>query len=708
MLDTTDPADIAAVDGRLDLDHTLFIVASKSGTTLETLSHLAYLWERIPDGAHFIAITDPGTPLETTAYKRGFRGVFNNPPEIGGRYSALSYFGLVPAALIGVDLDQLLARAAEMQRACDECVPAPDNPGAWLGAVLGEGALAGRDELTLLLPDALASLGTWIEQLIAESTGKEGAGILPVEGEPLGSPDVYGDRRLFVAIGDHDGLDALEAAGHPVVRLPYDDDPYQLGAEFFRWEFATAIAGHVLGINAFDQPNVQQAKDATARILGGDEAVPDTLALDALLDGVGAGDYVAIQAYVPRTAESDARLQAARLKLRDRLRVPTTVGYGPPLPALDGAAPQGRAGQRPLHPGDRRRRRGRPPDSGAALHVRHAEARAGARRPRLIAGAGAAGRAGNARRTHAGELKDRLARITTEGATAMKMGLIGLGRMGAGIAERLRRDGHEVVGYDRDPAVSDVDSLEALVAALEAPRVVWVMVPSGDVTERTLGDLKPLLAAGDIVIEGGNSYYRDSMRRAEEFTEASIHYVDAGTSGGIWGLEVGFCLMVGGPDDAVHTVEPLLRTLAPEDGYAHVGPSGAGHFTKMIHNGIEYGMMQAYAEGFELLQSAEEFGIDLPKVASLWNHGSVVRSWLLELAERAFNADPKLEGLRGYADDSGEGRWTVIDCIERGVPAGVIAQSIFARFASRDDNSFAMRTIAALRNEFGGHAVQSQ
>ena len=290
----------------------------------------------------------------------------------------------------------------------------------------------------------------------------------------------------------------------------------------------------------------------------------------------------------------------------------------------------------------------------------------------------------------------------------MKMGLIGLGRMGAGIAERLRRGGHEVVGYDRDPAVSDVDSLEALVASLEPPRVAWVMVPSGDVTEQTLAELKPLLASGDIVIEGGNSYYRDSMRRAEEFAEAGTHYVDAGTSGGIWGLEVGFCLMVGGPDGAVRTVEPLLRTLAPEDGYAHVGPSGAGHFTKMIHNGIEYGMMQAYAEGFELLQSAEEFGVDLPQVASLWNHGSVVRSWLLELAERAFEADPKLEGLRGYADDSGEGRWTVIDCIERGVPAGVIAQSIFARFASRDDNSFAMRTIAALRNEFGGHAVQSQ
>ena len=290
----------------------------------------------------------------------------------------------------------------------------------------------------------------------------------------------------------------------------------------------------------------------------------------------------------------------------------------------------------------------------------------------------------------------------------MKMGLIGLGRMGAGIAERLRRGGHEVVGYDRDPAVSDVDSLEALVAALESPRVAWVMVPSGDATDQTLAELKPLLAAGDIVIEGGNSYYRDSMRRAEEFAGAGIHYVDAGTSGGIWGLEVGFCLMVGGPADAVRTVEPLLRTLAPEDGYAHVGPSGAGHFTKMIHNGIEYGMMQAYAEGFELLQSADEFGIDLPQVASLWNHGSVVRSWLLELAERAFKADPKLEGLRGYADDSGEGRWTVIDCIERGIPAGVIAQSIFARFASRDDNSFAMRTIAALRNEFGGHAVQSQ
>ena len=329
VLDTTDPADIAAVDGQLDLDRTLFIVASKSGTTLETLSHLAYFWERIPDGAHFIAITDPGTPLEATARERGFRRVFANPPEIGGRYSALSYFGLVPAALLGVDLEPLLARASEMQLACDECVPAPDNPGAWLGAVLGEGALAGRDQLTLLLPDALASLGTWIEQLIAESTGKEGRGILPVEGEPLGPPGVYGDRRLFVAIGHHDGLDALEAAGHPVVRLPYDGDPQQLGAEFFRWEFATAIAGHVLGINAFDQPNVQQAKDATARILGGDEAVPDTLALSELLDGVGAGDYVAIQAYVPRTAEFDARLQGARLKLRDRLRVPTTVGYGP-------------------------------------------------------------------------------------------------------------------------------------------------------------------------------------------------------------------------------------------------------------------------------------------------------------------------------------------------------------------------------------------
>jgi 6-phosphogluconate dehydrogenase len=289
----------------------------------------------------------------------------------------------------------------------------------------------------------------------------------------------------------------------------------------------------------------------------------------------------------------------------------------------------------------------------------------------------------------------------------MKIGLIGLGRMGAGIAERLRRSGHEVVGYDRDPAVSEVASLRELVDALSPPRVVWVMVPAGQPTEATLKELADLVSSGDILIDGGNSYYKDSKRRAEELSERGISFLDAGTSGGVWGLEAGFCLMVGGPPDAFETVEPILAALAPEEGYAHVGPSGAGHYTKMVHNGIEYGMLQAYAEGFDLLQ-ASDFDLDLHQLSALWNHGSVVRSWLLELAERAFAKDPKLESLRGYVDDSGEGRWTVLEAVERGVAAGTLAQSLFSRFTSREENPFSMRVIAALRNEFGGHAVKQQ
>lgn len=289
----------------------------------------------------------------------------------------------------------------------------------------------------------------------------------------------------------------------------------------------------------------------------------------------------------------------------------------------------------------------------------------------------------------------------------MKIGLIGLGRMGAGIAERLRRSGHEVVGYDRDPAISEVASLTELVDALSPPRVVWVMVPAGEPTEATLKELAGLVSSGDILIDGGNSYYKDSKRRAQELSERGISFLDAGTSGGVWGLEAGFCLMVGGPPDAFATVEPILATLAPEEGYAHVGPSGAGHYTKMVHNGIEYGMLQAYAEGFDLLQ-ASDFDLDLHQLSALWNHGSVVRSWLLELAERAFAKDPKLEALRGYVDDSGEGRWTVVEAVERGVAAGTLAQSLFSRFTSREENPFSMRVIAALRNEFGGHAVKRQ
>jgi 6-phosphogluconate dehydrogenase len=288
----------------------------------------------------------------------------------------------------------------------------------------------------------------------------------------------------------------------------------------------------------------------------------------------------------------------------------------------------------------------------------------------------------------------------------MKLGLIGLGRMGNGIAGRLRSAGHEVVGFDANPAVSEVPTLDALVQALEAPRIIWVMVPAGDPTQQTLDKLAGLMSSGDIVIEGGNSNYHDSVRRAQELGMKGITMLDVGVSGGIWGLENGFCLMAGGPRQAYDTIEPLLRALAAEKGYAYVGPSGAGHFSKMVHNGIEYGMLQSFAEGFELLQ-ASEYDYDMAALSSLWNHGSVVQSWLLELANLAFEKDGDLSELRGYVDDSGEGRWTVNEAVARAVPAPAISASLYARFTSRQDNSFAMRFIAALRNEFGGHAVKA-
>jgi 6-phosphogluconate dehydrogenase len=289
----------------------------------------------------------------------------------------------------------------------------------------------------------------------------------------------------------------------------------------------------------------------------------------------------------------------------------------------------------------------------------------------------------------------------------MQLGMVGLGRMGGNMAKRLRGDGHEVIGYAHDPAVSDVSSLSELVGKLTAPRTVWVMVPSGAPTEETIRELTGLLDKGDLIVDGGNSNFRDSMRRGAELEKQGLLFVDAGTSGGIWGLEIGYCLMVGGGKEAFRRIQPALETLAPKDGYAHVGPVGAGHFTKMVHNGIEYAMLQAYAEGFEILD-ASQFDLDMHQLAALWNHGSVVRSWLLELAESAFAKDPGLSKVRGYVEDSGEGRWTVFEAINENVPAPAIAASLFARFASRQDDSFAMRMIAALRNEFGGHAVKEK
>ena len=287
----------------------------------------------------------------------------------------------------------------------------------------------------------------------------------------------------------------------------------------------------------------------------------------------------------------------------------------------------------------------------------------------------------------------------------MRIGLAGLGRMGGGIRERLRRAGHEVVGYDLDADLRDADSLEAMVEALDPPRSVWLMLPSGEATEGAFADLLGLLSAGDLVIEGGNSRYTDSIRRAGQAEERELRFLDCGVSGGVWGLEAGYCLMVGGAAEAFADAEPLFAALAPEGGYAHLGPSGAGHYVKMIHNGIEYGLMQAYAEGFELLDAYDD-ELDLAEIAGLWQQGSVVRSWLLELTERALERDPALSRILPYVEDSGEGRWTVIEGVERGVPVDVISGALWARFASRGERTFALRLLAALRNEFGGHAVR--
>ncbi len=285
--------------------------------------------------------------------------------------------------------------------------------------------------------------------------------------------------------------------------------------------------------------------------------------------------------------------------------------------------------------------------------------------------------------------------------------MVGLGRMGGNMAERLRRFGHEVVGYDRDPDIADVKTLAELVQVLPPPRITWVMVPSGEPTKSTITELGELLSPGDLVVDGGNSYYRDSMARAEELAAKGIGFVDAGVSGGVWGLENGYGLMVGGRDEHIALIRPVLEALAPEGGLVHAGPVGAGHFTKMVHNGIEYGLMQAYAEGYEIL-AASELDIDVPGAVEAWRHGTVIRSWLLDLLARALEEDPGLTKLKGYADDSGEGRWTVEEAIRLAVPAPVISSALFARFSSRhQDESPAMKVIAALRQQFGGHAVHT-
>jgi len=289
----------------------------------------------------------------------------------------------------------------------------------------------------------------------------------------------------------------------------------------------------------------------------------------------------------------------------------------------------------------------------------------------------------------------------------VQLGMIGLGRMGSGMTARLREGGHEVQTYDPNVEERTAESLQELKQQLEAPRAFWMMIPAGKITEDVFEQLLGLADEGDTIVDGGNSNFRDSKRRYLEAQRRGVHFVDAGVSGGIWGLEIGFCLMVGGDDEPVKRLEPIFETLAPEEGYAHVGPSGAGHFVKMIHNGIEYGLMQSYAEGFEIMDHAE-YDLDLHQISGIWRNGSVVRSWLLELLHAAFEAHgSKLDDIAPYVEDSGEGRWTVNEAINENVPAPVIAASLFARFASRDEMKFSAKVAAALRNQFGGHAVKA-
>ncbi len=296
----------------------------------------------------------------------------------------------------------------------------------------------------------------------------------------------------------------------------------------------------------------------------------------------------------------------------------------------------------------------------------------------------------------------------------MEIGFVGLGKMGMNMVTRLQRDRHRVVVYDRTAELIKqaegqgcvgASSLAELVSKLATPRALWIMVPSGAPTEETVRTVAALLQAGDVIIDGGNTRFHDDVRRAAELKKKSIHYIDAGTSGGVWGLKLGYCLMIGGEKDVVMRLEPIFKTLAPENGWAYMGSHGAGHYVKMVHNGIEYSMMQGYAEGFELM-SKSEYNLDLAKIADLWMHGSVVRSWLLELAAGALEQNPKLEGLKGYVPDSGEGRWMILDAIEKDVPVPTLTTALFTRFRSRQEQSFAEKMLAALRNAFGGHAVR--
>ena len=630
VLDSTHPDVVQATLDAIDLDKTLFVVSSKSGGTVETMSQFKLFHERQGDGAHYVAVTDPGTSLSQLGRENGFRRVFENDPEIGGRYSALSYFGLVPAVLIGVDIAAVLESA---ELAVANCQLKEDNAGLWLGIALGELARNGRDKLTFVVDEPLSAFGLWAEQLVAESTGKQGRGILPIADEPLVDAGAYGQDRVFLHIAADDegnaaAMAGLRKGGHPTITLRAET-PADLGWIFFQSEFATAVAGWVLEINPFDQPNVQEAKDNTNRALREGPGELDSGSLDELLSGLEPPSYLAILAYLPYSEETDAGAARLRERLITEHGVATTFGYGP----------------RYLHSTGQFHKGG--PPVGRFVEIVD-EAQADLPVPGEPYTFGTLIRAqadGDLQTLRAHGLPRRARR---EGDPLMQLGFIGLGKMGGNMVHRIHRDSdHQVVAFDfsadavgaaEGHGATGASGLEDLVSKLDPPRTVWVMVPAGDATEQTVNALADLLDEGDTIVDGGNTNWHDDVRRAAALHERGIHYVDVGTSGGVWGLEVGYCMMVGGHEESVQRLAPILDVLAPPDGWRRFGDAGAGHFVKMVHNGVEYGIMQAYGEGFELMYKSK-FDIDLKEVAGLWNRGSVVRSWLCELAERAFEQE---------------------------------------------------------------------
>ena len=632
-----------------------------------------------------------------------------------------------------------------------------------LGIALGVAATRfGRDKVTIVASPGIADLGAWLEQLLAESTGKQGRGLIPLADEPPTTPEHYGSDRLFAYLeleghadpSQQKAIDALSRAGHPVARISVKD-VWHVGQEFFRWEIATAVAGAIIGIDPFNQPDVEASKEKTRALtddyersqnLPAEEPVfrENGLALYAdprnaaelgrhkTLSGylkshigrVHDGDYVALLAYIQRDEAHTQFLTAMRTQIRDQTHAATCLGFGP----------------RFLHSTGQTYKGG--PNSGVFLQITCDD-------PADLGVPGHAYSFGVVKAAQAsGDLEvlggPRVATTPASGANHMQIGVIGLGRMGGNISSRLMKAGHRCVVFDVNPkprealakeGATAVGSMaEAVKALTEKPRVVWVMLPAGRITEETIESLAGLLEPGDVIVDGGNTFYKDDIRRAKKLAEKGIGYIDCGTSGGVWGMERGYCMMIGGSKEAVDHLDPIFAALAPglgdaprtpgrekgdsrpERGYIHAGPCGAGHFVKMVHNGIEYGLMQAYAEGFDILRKKaspdlpedERFVLNMPDIAEVWRRGSVISSWLLDLGAAALAQDPQLTDFSGFVQDSGEGRWTVEAAIEEAVPADVLTAALYARFRSRLEHTFGEKLLSAMRFGFGGHIEGSE